>query len=82
MIELKVCVGSFCHLKGSYNVIQTFQQLVEKNALHSKIEIKAQFCMKKCCHGVSVSVGEKIFSVSPETAHVFFNETVVAQVDL
>jgi NADH:ubiquinone oxidoreductase subunit E len=78
MIELSVCVGSSCHLKGSYNVIQTFQQLIEENGLHDKIEMKAQFCMRHCQHGVSVSVGGEVFSVSPETAREFFASAVAA----
>lgn len=76
MLELNVCIGSSCHLKGSYNVIQTFQQLVEDQGLHDKIEMKAQFCMKQCQKGVSVSIGDEVYSVSPETARSFFTSTV------
>ena len=77
MIELNVCIGSSCHIKGSYNVIQTFQQLIEAENLHDQVEMKAQFCMKQCQKGVSVSMGDEIFSVSPETAKSFFESTVV-----
>jgi NADH:ubiquinone oxidoreductase subunit E len=79
MIELNVCIGISCHLKGSYNVIQAFQQLVEENHLHDKVEMKAQFCMKNCQQGVSVSIGGEIFSVSPETVREFFRNTVMAR---
>jgi NADH:ubiquinone oxidoreductase subunit E len=79
MIEINVCIGSSCHLKGSYNIIQTFQQLVEENALHERIEMKAQFCMKQCQRGVSVAIGDEIFSVSPETAREFFRNTIMAR---
>lgn len=80
MIELNVCIGSSCHIKGSYNIIQTFQQLIEENNLHDKIEMKAQFCMKQCQQGVSVTIGDEIFSVSPETAREFFRNMVAARV--
>lgn len=80
MIELNICVGSSCHLKGSYNVIQTFQQLIEDNKLHDKIEMKAQFCMKNCQQGVSVSIGEEVHSVSPETAREFFRNIVAERI--
>jgi len=43
MLEIKICVGSSCHLKGSYNVINEFQHLIEEKALHDKIDIKATF---------------------------------------
>ena len=77
MVEVKICIGSSCHLKGSYNVIQCFQQMVETGGLHDKIEMKAQFCMKQCQQGVSVSVGNQVYSVSPETARTFFQNTVL-----
>ena len=78
MKELNVCIGSSCHLKGSYNIIQIFQKLIEEYALHEKIEMKAQFCMKQCQKGVSVSLGDEVHSVSPETARGFFLNTVMS----
>ena len=33
MIKISVCIGSSCHLKGSYNVINGFQHVIEKNNL-------------------------------------------------
>lgn len=77
MIELSVCIGSSCHLKGSYNIIRTFEQLIEAQNLHDQLELKAQFCMQQCQNGVSVSVADKIYSVSPETAKSFFDSTIV-----
>lgn len=80
MIDLNVCIGSSCHLKGSYNVIQTFQQLIEAENLHDRVEMKAQFCMKQCQAGVAVSIADKTYSVAPETAKSFFQSTVLPQV--
>jgi NADH:ubiquinone oxidoreductase subunit E len=77
MLSLNVCIGSSCYLKGSYNVIQAFQQAIEAKGLHEKVEMKAQFCMKQCQNGVSVSLGDQIYSVSPETASSFFETTVL-----
>ncbi len=72
MASLLVCIGSSCHLKGSYNVIQTFQQMVEEYDLHDQVEMKAQFCMKRCQQGVSVSLDGVDYDVSPQTAREFF----------
>lgn len=78
MIEVTICIGSACHLKGAYNVMQTFQQLIEEYALHDTVELKAAFCMK-CCHnqGASVSVNGKSYGVRPEDARSFFRTTVM-----
>lgn len=82
MLELYVCVGSSCHVKGSYNVIQTFQQMIEENSLHDKIDFKAIFCMKQCLgKGISVKIGSNTYSVFPENAMTFFLETILPLVD-
>lgn len=78
MMELRVCIGTSCHLRGSYNVIQTFQHLIEEKALHDKIDLKAAFCMNACqAIGVSLSFnGEKYF-IRAEDAREFFNSTIL-----
>jgi len=82
MIELSVCVGSSCHLKGSYNIIQLFQQMIEENDLHDKINFKATFCLKQCQNnGVAVAVDEKTYSLLPETAREFFKSTILPLVN-
>jgi len=78
MTELSVCIGSACHLKGSYNVIQTFQQLIEEENLYDKVEFKATFCMKACDKpGVGVSFQGKNYHITPESARSFFKDTVL-----
>ena len=78
MLELSVCIGSSCHLKGSYNIIQLFQQIIEENALHDKIDFKANFCMKECQGtGVAVSINGTAHHVQPENAREFFKTTIM-----
>lgn len=77
MVEIKVCVGSSCHVRGSYNVLQGFQQIVEEEQLHDKIEIKAAFCVKNCQAGVSITINDTVYSVKPEQVRKFFNETIM-----
>jgi NADH:ubiquinone oxidoreductase subunit E len=82
MIELSVCIGSSCHLKGSYNVIQVFQQLIEAYGAHDKIDFKATFCMKLCQQpGVSVSLDNITYNIPPNSAVDFFKTAVVPLLD-
>lgn len=82
MTEITVCVGSSCHLKGSYNVISTFQQMIEEYALHDKLDFKAAFCMKRCGNeGVAVSVNGVEYDLPPEQARSFFLSTVLEAVE-
>jgi NADH:ubiquinone oxidoreductase subunit E len=73
MLEVNVCIGSSCHIKGSYNVIQTFQQIIEEKSLHDRINFKTGFCMKQCQYpGVAVSVSGVKHHVDCEKAGEFF----------
>jgi len=83
MINLSVCVGSACHVKGSYNVINAFQQLIEENNLSNKVEVKAIFCLGHCTEGVSVKIDDsEVYSVSGTTARKFFQTEVLSKLDL
>ena len=73
---VNVCVGSSCHLKGSYDVIQTLKRLIEENGLGGKVELKASFCLGDCSNGVSMKIDDRpIQNATPENIiQIFENE--------
>jgi NADH:ubiquinone oxidoreductase subunit E len=73
---VNVCVGSSCHLKGSYDVIQTLKRLIEENGLEGKVELKASFCLGDCSNGVSMKIDDRpIQNATPENIiQIFENE--------
>jgi NADH:ubiquinone oxidoreductase subunit E len=80
MLELCVCIGSSCHIKGAYNLIQTFQQLIEEKDLHHRINFKSSFCMRQCQNpGVAVSVDGQIHHVTSGGGEDFFRKEVEAR---
>jgi NADH:ubiquinone oxidoreductase subunit E len=78
-MTLTVCIGSSCHLKGSKKVAQTFEKLISENNLREKINFHAAFCMGNCQNGISVSLDDKVYSVTPETAEEFFKSEVMSR---
>ena len=76
MHEIHICIGSSCHLKGSYNVVQELQQIIEEKTLHDQLVIKATFCMEQCQDGVSVTFDGTVFSLLPGTCRDFFSTTI------
>lgn len=81
MNELSVCIGSACHIKGAYNVVRTFQHMIEENGLNDKIDFKATFCMGECCNpGVAVTFNGERFHVPADEAMSFFKETILPDV--
>lgn len=79
---IQICIGSACHIKGSYEVIEVFKQLVMKHELNEIIELKSSFCLGACGQGVSVKVDDEIISVLPETAERIFTDKVLKVVAL
>ena len=78
MVEVKVCVGSSCHLKGSYQVITTFKDLIKKNNMEDKIALKAAFCMGRCSSGIAVTVnGEPVENVGFGNAAEIFQQQIL-----
>ena len=67
-IIVEVCIGSSCHLKGSYQVIKEIEGFLEERKLGDQIELKKTFCLGNCTEAVSVRVGERILSFTPEDA--------------
>lgn len=56
MTTIKVCVGSSCHLKGSYDVIESFKQILKKYDVEDVVDLQASFCLGFCAQGVTVKV--------------------------
>ncbi|MCT4594530.1 MAG: (2Fe-2S) ferredoxin domain-containing protein [Anaeromicrobium sp.] len=79
MMEISICVGSACHLKGSQRVIKRLQELVKMKNLEDKIVIKASFCLGECNDYVSVKVRDEISSVNESTVDEFFYENVLGR---
>jgi len=82
MIEVKVCVGSSCHMKGSYQVITTFKQMIDSQGLGNRIALKASFCMGRCMQGISVTVDdEPIENVGFSNAAEIFTTQILPRVE-
>lgn len=78
-MEILICVGSSCHLKGSYEIVNKLKELVSKNKLEKVVELKASFCLGKCSSdGVSVLINsEFIDNCRVDTIEQIFDEKVL-----
>lgn len=74
---IEVCIGSACHIKGSYKVIGELKRLIEENRLATTVELKSSFCLGHCGQGVSIRLNEnEIFSLHPEDMEQFFEDHI------
>lgn len=60
MMTVLVCVGSSCHLKGSYNIMEMMKAAISENHLEDKVDLRAAFCLGRCANGVTIKVDDEI----------------------
>lgn len=84
-MNVTVCIGSFCSIKGSHTVVEKLEDFVAKKSLADKVHLAGAFCMGKCqsgdCNGVCVDIDGVSHSVSPDTADEFFSNEILAKLN-
>ena len=62
-MEISICIGSSCHLKGSYDIINLLKEQIAKHHLEDKVVLSASFCLGCCsADGVSMKVGDQVLT--------------------
>jgi NADH-quinone oxidoreductase subunit G len=74
---VKVCVGTGCYTKGSYNTLHKLMARAEEKGYMDRLEIKASFCFENCGGGPSIEVDGVLYSeVTPEKVDKLLNDIV------
>lgn len=77
-MDIYVCIGSSCHLRGSHDILELFKEYLEKNKLTEKVTLSAAFCLGKCTHGVSVKINDEIIcGVTKENFSEIFQRYII-----
>lgn len=77
-MTINVCVGSSCHLKGSYQIIELMTEALKKYHLTDEVTLSAAFCLGKCTDGVSIKVDDEIIcGVCPDNFDEIFEKYVL-----
>ena len=79
MLIVQVCVGSSCHLKGSYQIVELFQKAVAEHGIEDEVVLSGSFCIGKCNRvGVTVQVNDDVHvGITPENFREFFNKNIL-----
>lgn len=79
-MNVYVCVGSSCHLRGSYDIINLIKKEIEEKHLEDKVNLSAAFCLGKCTDGVTIKVNDEIISgVSVDNFNEIFENCVLSK---
>lgn len=77
-MDISICVGSSCHLKGSYTIIHEFQRLIKQYNLGEKVNLNASFCLGHCTQGVTVKIDDGFAEgVSTDNVEEIFKKYVL-----
>ena len=80
---IKVCVGSSCHLKGSYDVIEKFKELIKRYDVEDLVELQASFCLGHCSEGVTAMADDKLLlNLNSENAEDIFVKEVYPMLNI
>lgn len=80
-MNVYICVGSSCHLKGSYDIIQLMKEAILEHNLEEQVTLSAAFCLGHCTDGVSVKIDEDVIcGVSKDSFTEFFQTKILNKV--
>ena len=79
MINVTICIGSSCYLKGSRDVIAILERLMALHNVGDKVTLVGSFCMGHCTEGVCVKIDDQLFSLSPANTEAFFDKEVLGR---
>lgn len=81
MIDVKVCVGSSCHVRGGAQTLRVFKSLIEVNGLADRVDLSADLCLENCLQAPNVVINGTVFGgITPDKAERFFEDFVLTKV--
>lgn len=82
MVQVKVCVGSSCHIRGGAKTLKVFKSLIESQDLFDRVELGADLCLDGCIKAPNVVVDGTIYGgITPDKAETFFRDYILAKVN-
>jgi hypothetical protein len=79
VMQITVCVGSSCHIKGSGQIVDQLLSLIAERKLKDRIELEGSFCLGNCMNGVCVQIDGEVFSLQPEDTIKFFETEILGR---
>jgi NADH-quinone oxidoreductase subunit G len=59
-LEVNVCFGTGCFLKGSQKLLHDVLEHIRQNDLNEMVNVSASFCFERCDRGPTIRVGEEV----------------------
>lgn len=59
-VDIQVCVGTSCYLKGSVKLLKTLTEMLKKEDCEDGVKLRAAFCCQQCAGGPVVIVDDQV----------------------
>lgn len=59
-VDVKVCVGTCCYLKGSYDFMEELLGVIKDSDAEEKVSVNATFCFESCGKSPCISVNDEL----------------------
>lgn len=59
-LQVCVCVGTSCYVRGSQKLLEKIMQYVKDETLAGTVDVRATFCFEACDKGPTVRIGETV----------------------
>lgn len=81
-VDVSVCVGTGCYLRGSYDVLNKFMNLTKQMGLDGYVKLNGTFCLEHCDKGVSVKINDEIITgVTNDNAEKIFKSKIALKAE-
>ncbi len=80
---VQICVGSSCHLKGTYDIVELIESAVKEHHLEDEVILSGSFCIGKCNRtGVTVQINDDVHvGVTRENFREFFHQYILDAIE-
>jgi NADH-quinone oxidoreductase subunit G len=81
MVNVEICIGSACYVKGSSQVVNDLNALIKEKNWEDKINVKGSFCMKACQNHIGLGIrinGRQIEQVTAQNAREVLERELTA----
>lgn len=77
-LQVKVCVGSSCHIRGGTGTLKALEVLIQNSGKSDDVELSADLCLDNCMEAPNVVVDGLVHGgITPEKAELFFNDVIL-----
>ena len=75
-MKIMICIGSSCHIRGSYNVVNKLKTLINDDVSVENVDLCGSFCMGECGKSVCIKIDDKKYIVDEDNVLDFYNEHI------